>query len=239
MLDEEMAAKEYTTRLAEVKKVATSVKHFTFEFEKEFDFIPGQFVMLEIKEGDETIRRAYSIASLPGSRRIELRVNIIPGGKMTSQMDKMKAGDKMKLSGPYGEFGTGLSNIDKDVMFIAVGTGIAPMRCMIRSLMKRGFKRKISLLYGFRHEEDFLFKEELGQLAEKHKNLSLITAISRPKEPKKWKGFIGRVTDYLNKAEISPDQEFYICGLAEMAEETKKILLSKGIKEGHIHKDAW
>lgn len=234
-----MTAKEYTVRLVRTEKVATSVKHFTFEFEKEFDFMPGQFVMLEIKKGEETIRRAYSIASLPGSRQIELRVNIVLRGKMTSHLDKMKAGEKIKLSGPYGEFGTSLSDMDKDVMFIAVGTGIAPMRCMIKSLMKRGFKKKITLLYGFRHEEDFLFKEELEQLEKKHKNISLVTAISRPKEPKKWKGFIGRVTDYLKASEISKGQEFYICGLAEMAGETKDILLSKGIKEGHIHKDAW
>ena len=235
-------AKDYTVKLAHAEEVATSVKHFTLEFEKKFDFMPGQFVMLEIKKGDEkgeTVRRAYSIASLPGSRQIELRINIIPGGKMTSFLDGMRAGDKIKLSGPYGEFGTSLSNIDKDVMFIAAGTGIAPMRCMIRSLMKQGFKKKINLLYGFRHEGDFLFREELGRLAKKNRNLSLITAISRPGEPKKWKGFIGRVTDYLRANEISRNQEFYICGLAEMAEETKKILLSKGIKEGHIHKDAW
>lgn len=242
MKEHKTTPQEYEVQLNSVKELYSAVKLFVFDFGKKFDFTPGQFVMFELKdENGHNIKRSYSISSSPGKSSIELVINIIPRGKMTPLLDQLKVGDKIKLLGPYGKFGKDINSSGKDIMFIAAGTGITPIRSMINDLIENKFKKKISLLYGFRHEGNFLFKEEFEDLSDENSNFTLIPTVSRPVNAKHWPGEVGRVTDRLSKNLSSKDldQEFYICGLGHMVRDTKKILLEKGVKMEQIHLEVW
>lgn len=234
--------KEYQVKLAEVKELYPAVKLFVFDFGKKFDFIPGQFVMFELKdEKGNNVRRSYSISSSPGKKNIELVMNIVPGGKMTQALDKLKVGEKIKLIGPYGKFGNNAESLSKNITFIAAGTGVTPIRSIINHLVKNKFKHNLTLLYGFRHEYNFLFKEEFEDLAEENKNFHLLPTVSQPVNAKHWTGHVGRVTNYLSENLNSKniDQEFYICGLGPMVRDTKRVLLEKGVKLDQIHIEPW
>ncbi len=226
--------KTYDAELAKVEKIAPQVKLFTFDLGERFDFIPGQFIMLELNG----VKRAYSLASLPGKKTIELCITIVSGGKLTSKLDKMKVGEGIKVIGPYAMFGREILNTKNDIMFIATGSGVAPMRCLVNHLLQEKFPHKIDLLFGFRYEEDYLFNEEFEELEKNYKNFSVIPTISRPRKPKEWKKDIGRVTATINK-HIDSKREYFICGLNDMVKEVKQILLSKGIKEDKIHTESW
>ena len=242
MKELKIASKEHEVELASVKALYPAVKLFVFDFREKFNFIPGQFVVLEMKdEKGNNVKRSYSISSSPGKKNIELVVNIIPGGKMTQLLDKLMVGDKIKLLGPHGRFGSEIRSFEKDLMFIAAGTGITPVRSLINSLIKNKSKSKISLLYGFRHEMNFIFQEELEDLRDENTNFTLIPTVSQPVNAKHWGGQIGRVTDWLNKNISSKNsgQEFYICGLGPMVKDTKKVLLENGVKAEQIHVEVW
>lgn len=241
--------KEYETKLVKAEELFPTVKLFTFELEEIFNFRPGQFVMLQGKDKDgNLVKRSYSIVSDSGKKKVELVMNIIPHGKLTPIIDQMKVGEKTILQGPYGKFGEDSEKSKENLFFIATGTGIAPIKCIISSLLKNESDKKdkgdkkTTLLYGFRHEENYLFRKDLEFMEKKHKNLILIPSISRPHDPKGcreqgWK--VGRVTDYLNSNLEDRNQEFYICGLTQMVRDTKKLLIEKGVDEKRIHIEPW
>ena len=232
----------YLAKLSGVRELYSGVKSFTFEFEEEFYFRPGQFVVLETKDdGENLIRRSYSIASRSGERLIELVMNILPDGKMTKILDGLELGSEIKLIGPYGKFGEGASDLKDGIVFIVAGTGIVPVKCVLDSLFASGFRRKITLLYGFRHESHFLFERELNERSKKDKNFELVPSISRPENPKKckelgWK--VGRVTDFI-EGYSKENSSFFICGLSQMVKDVKKRLLTSGVASEKIHVEIW
>ena len=226
--------KEYCAKLLEVKNLSPSVKFFKFELEEEFEFVPGQFVMLKF----EDVKRAYSIASCPMGRIIEFAITMVTDGKLTSKLDKMAEGDKVVISGPYAKFGQGITKIDNDIVFIATGSGVSPIRCLLQHLYKEKFQHKVTLVYGFRHEEDYLFKSELEELEAKWGNFNLVPTISRPKNPELWKEKVGRVTSILDPY-VNNKIDFFICGLGDMVKEVRGILGSKGVVKEKIHVEAW
>jgi len=230
--------KQYGAELSKVKEIAPEIKLFTFNIGEEFKFRPGQFVIIEWKEGNEVLKRAYSICSSGKSGEIKLCMNIIPGGKLTPKLNTLAIGEKIFMNGPHGFFGKELSELDNEIVFIATGTGIAPLKTMLNSLFNRGFSKKITLLYGFRYAENFLFKEELEELAKDHSNFELVTTVSRPKDKEKWQGNIGRVTNLLDKYS-KQNTDYYICGLGDMVKDIKTKLLGNGIDRAKIHVEAW
>ena len=230
--------KQYVAELSEVKEIAPEIKLFTFNMGEEFKFKPGQFVIVEWEEGKEVLKRAYSVCSSGKSKEIKLCMNIVPGGKFTPKLNSLSIGGKIFMNGPHGFFGKELSELDNEIVFIATGTGIAPLKSMLNSLFNRGFNKKITLLYGFRYAENFLFKEELEKLAKNHSNFELVTTVSRPKSKEKWQGNIGRVTNLLDKYS-KQNIDYYICGLGDMVKDIKTKLLENGIERTKIHVEAW
>ena len=233
---------EYEVKLLDKTELYPGIKSFTFEFEKEFKFSPGQFVMFELKdEKGNNIRRSYSIASARSEKIIDFVLKIIPDGKLSQRLDKLDFGEKIKFLGPYGKFGRELEYCNKEIMMIATGTGIVPIYCIIENLFRNKFNHNITLIYGFRHETNFLFKKQLENLAAKHANFELVPMVSQPTNPERLNWKKGRVTDYITNHlnSTNSDKEFYICGFGPMVRDTKKILIDKGIKEEQVHIEAW
>ncbi|MFC1685757.1 FAD-dependent oxidoreductase [Nanoarchaeota archaeon] len=221
-------------KLSKITKFSPTVKFFEFDLGEVFDFLPGQFVMVE-KDG---VKRAYSLASQPGKKTIELCVTIVSGGKLTTKLDDMPLGGKVKVTGPYSMYGRDILKMDNDVIFIATGSGVTPMRCLLNYLLNNNFKHKITLIFGFRYEEDFLFKAEFKQLAEKHDNFDLVITASQPKELKTWGKSVGRVTKIIDQY-VDDKSDYFICGLNNMVSDVKRILVEKGVEKERIHAESW
>lgn len=204
-----------------------------------------------VSKVDETTIRAYSMANYPEEKGL-IKFNIrvaspppgsqgIPPGKMSSWLFSLKAGDKVKVSGPYGEFFA--KETDNEMVFIGGGAGMAPMRSHIfDQLMRLNSQRKISFWYGARSLRETFYVEEFDELARKHKNFSWHLALSDPLPEDNWTGptgFIHNVVyaNYLKDHPAPEDCEFYMCGPPMMNVSVTKMIKDLGVEEEHIMLD--
>jgi len=197
------------------------------------DFIPGQFVAVLCPKDGKKIRRAYSIASPPdASDHLDLIVKRVEGGVVTQWFWTLRRGDRFRVHGPLGKFVLP-QVIDFDIVFIAVGTGIAPFRSMIGDQLRKGFQGEIQLLFGTRYGQMIPYHEEWLELAQRHSNFKYIPTISRPTSD--WKGETGYVQTKIEKFfSVPKGKRLYICGLNEMIQVVQEVALTLGFQKDQI-----
>jgi CDP-4-dehydro-6-deoxyglucose reductase len=210
---------------------------FCLEFQSPYDFLAGQYV--SIKVAPDGTRRSYSIASPPDGKTIELLIDVSPGGVGSQYFLSLNEGDTVEALGPVGIFTLATKNPKPNRMFIATGSGIAPLRAMtLDSLRKKTALGEVRLLWGMRHEEDLFWQEEFVQLSRDYANFSYQVVLSKPSED--WHGESGHVEDCLGKGFMIQERdlkswEFFLCGGQEMIMETGGYLASQGVTKENIH----
>jgi Na+-transporting NADH:ubiquinone oxidoreductase subunit F len=197
----------------------------------------------------ETTIRAYSMANWPGEKGIiMLNVRIAtppprapegtPPGKVSSYIFNLKPGDKVTISGPYGEFF--IKDTNAEMVYIGGGAGMAPLRSHIFQLLKgQNSQRKISYWYGGRSVRELFYVDEFRELERKHPNFKFNIALSDPLPQDNWtgyKGFIHQVLhdEYLSKHPAPEDIEYYICGPPMMLQAVQKMLDQLGVEKENI-----
>ena len=193
-------------------------------------FKAGQFLSFEVGRDalNRTIVRPYSIASPPGQQgRVLLVLNLVQGGPGSTYLFSLRVGDETQFRGPTGAFYL-RDDPARDLLFVATGTGIAPLRSMLYALSERGFPRPVTLYWGLRSQRDLYYQDELEALARAHPNISFVTTLSRPEEG--WTGERGRVTP-LVEARIASVQNLavYLCGNEGMIKDVTAVLQKKGL----------
>lgn len=204
-----------------------------------------------VSEVKEPTLRAYSMANYPDEKGIiMLNVRIAtpppgvpdaPPGIMSSYIWSLKAGDKVTISGPFGEFFA--KETDAEMVFIGGGAGMAPMRSHIFDQLKRlGSKRKISFWYGARSLREMFYQEEFEQLARDSPNFSFHIALSDPQPEDNWTGYTGFIhnvlyENYLKHHAAPEDCEFYMCGPPMMNAAVIKMLQDLGVEDENIMLD--
>lgn len=236
-----MELKKYTTTITKVQQLNEAVKLFRLSFPKgtHFSFTAGQFVILTVTDSEgKPQRRSYSIASSPKhTDYIELCIKILPGGRVSGILDTFAVGSTVPLDGPYGKFIIDKSQ-EKEIILIAAGVGIAPIRSLVLDLYESGYDAPVILFYGFRFPQDYLFKEELISLKNKYTQFTFIPVISKPDGDHGLE--VGRVTVVLPKYITSPENKAaYICGSLPMVHDVIAVLETIGITKEHIKTDAW
>jgi len=198
---------------------------------------------------DKPTMRAYSMANYPDENNIVmLNVRVAtpppnaptgtPPGVMSSYIFGMKPGDKVLVSGPYGEFFA--KDTDAEMVFIGAGAGMAPMRSHIFDQLKRlHSQRKISFWYGARSLREAFYIEEYDQLAKDHDNYEWHMALSRPEPEDNWTGQTGYIHDvlyeqYLKDHSAPEDCEYYLCGPPMMTASVIQMLESLGVEKENI-----
>ena len=193
-------------------------------------FKAGQFVSFEVpKQGQpRPVTRPYSIASPPGQRdRILLVLNLVQGGPGSSYLFGLREGERASFNGPAGAFYLREEGV-RDLLFVATGTGIAPLRSMILAQLERGESRSVTLFWGLRSQRDLYWQEELTALAADHPNFSFVTTLSRP-DPG-WEGASGRVTAVIDTQVSSVGNlAVYLCGGSGMIKDVTARLNAKGL----------
>ena len=198
---------------------------------------------------DKPDMRAYSMANYPDENNIiMLNVRIAtpppkappgtPPGVMSSYIFGMKPGDKVLVSGPYGEFFA--KDTDAEMVFIGAGAGMAPMRSHILDQLKRlKSQRKLSFWYGGRSLRETFYIEEYDQLAKDHDNFEWHMALTRPQPEDEWTGLTGYIHDvlyenYLKDHPAPEDCEYYMCGPPMMTASVIQMLESLGVERENI-----
>lgn len=214
--------------------------------EADFSFISGQFAMLSLpdfqNDKGRPVRRAYSIASSPHDlvgKTVSFTITRKgEGGYFSNRIHEARVGDSVSVEGPYGSAFVLDRQDSRPHLFIAAGSGIAPLRSMIRTLLAEGSPPPIELLYGFRNEDDFIYARELKGYQSNRPRFSLLTAHSRPAEG--WDGLAGRIPEVLPALYGSyKGQVVYICGHPEMVTQTVEWLRSVGFPEEAVRKEQW
>ena len=212
-----------------------------------FDFIPGQFVTIDlpIHEKPNKRWRSYSIASWPdGTNVFELLIVLLDGGMGTTYLfNEVKEGSELTLRGPQGVFVLP-ENIDQDLYFICTGTGIAPFRSMVHYIQLHNVPHKdIYLLFGTRKKEDLLYLEEFRDLEKQVPGFHYLPTLSR----EKWDGCCGYVHaiyenlvhEKMNGHEQPPPAKFYLCGWKNMVDEAKVRIQKLGYDRKAIHQELY
>lgn len=195
---------------------------------------------------NEDVLRAYSMANYPDEKgRIMLNVRIatppsasVPPGKMSSYIFNLKAGDKVTISGPFGEFF--VKDTDAEMVFIGGGAGMAPMRSHIFDQLKsKKTKRKMSFWYGARSTREVFYQADFDALAAENDNFVWHVALSEPLPEDNWTGYTGFIhnviyENYLKNHKAPEDCEYYMCGPPIMNSSVIKMLESLGVEPENI-----
>lgn len=200
----------------------------------------------------EPVIRAYSMANYPGEKGIiMLNVRVAsphprapegtPPGQMSSYIFNLKPGDKVTISGPYGEFF--IQDTPSEMVYIGGGAGMAPLRSHIFELFKeRQTDRKVSYWYGGRSTRELFYIDEFEELKQKYENFDYHIALSDPVPEDNWtghEGFIHQILldEYLAKHPNPEDVEYYICGPPMMLSAVRNMLDDLGVEPENVMYD--
>ena len=207
-----------------------------------------------VANNDESIFRAFSMANHPAEgNRMMLNVRIatpppklwndVPPGLASSYIFNLKKGDKVTISGPFGEFF--IKETKREMVYIGGGAGMAPMRSHLFHLfqsLKTG--RKVSFWYGARSLREMFYDEEFKDIQKRFLNFNYNVALSEPLPEDNWQGptgFIHQVLhdNYLKDHEDPTEVEFYMCGPPPMIAACENMLYDLGVEEEMIAYDSF
>jgi len=258
--------------------VASFIKEFVVEIPEDMDYKPGGYIQIEIPrdkfklwplvmKNPEPAERAYSMASYPAEgREIMLNVRIatppfdkakggwmdVNPGVASSYIFSRKPGDKVTISGPYGEFFINESNAE--MLYVGGGAGMAPMRSHLYHLFKTlKTGRTVTYWYGGRSKRELFYVEHFRELEREFPNFKFFIVLSEPLPEDNWKvkkdvndtegdGFLGFVHNavieqYLSKHEAPEDIELYFCGPPMMNKAVQKMGQDFGMPDENIRFD--
>ena len=245
----------FTARLARSHPLSEPTRHLEFEVPElpRFGFVAGQWLSMKTNKPDgEEITRAYSIASPPDqTNRFALCLNRVQDGFMSNYLCDMKEGTEIICQGPFGNFI--LRPPMRDTIFIATGTGIAPIRSMLHWLFEpagdgpgnashagvsRHEGKQVFLLFGSRTEGDIYYHDEFLRLAERHRNFHYLPTLSRGRP--EWHGLRGYVQEHVTGiVNGRTDMHAYICGLKKMITANRGLLKGLGWDRKQIIYEAY
>ena len=233
------------------------IKYADYDIDEKFRGDWDHFDMwsLTCKNDTETIR-AYSMANYPAEGNIiTLNVRIatppmdrtthkwmnVSPGISSSYIFSLKPGDKVRMSGPYGDFH--IQDTDAEMLYIGGGAGMAPLRAQILHLFRTLHTgRKVSYWYGARSKKEIFYEEDFREIEKQFPNFSFHIALSDPQPEDNWTGYTGFIhqvilDNYLKNHEAPEDIEYYMCGPGPMANAVKAMLENLGVERSQLFFD--
>ncbi|TXH91010.1 MAG: 2Fe-2S iron-sulfur cluster binding domain-containing protein [Rhodoferax sp.] len=212
------------------------ILRLTVRLESPLSFKPGQFAQIAL-EGLPGVERSYSFASIPDdSALVDFFVRRVPGGVFTDYVHSHPLeGTRLHLQGPMGMFW--LRESDAPVLFVAGGSGLAPVLAMLRGLQQQGSARAVTVLFGARTEADLYCMDELRAMEQGWAGqFRLVPVLSEAQADAPWTGARGLVTEHVPQL-LEPGMHAYLCGPPAMVDAVQVQLLQAGLAKAHIHAD--
>ena len=243
---------------AQIKIPAYDLKYSEFDVEERFRGDWDKFKMwdLAVKNTEPTIR-AYSMASYPAEGDIiMLNVRIatppfdrqkggwadVPAGIGSSYIFNLKPGDKVIMSGPYGDFH--IHDTKAEMLYIGGGAGMAPLRAQLLHLFNtlKTTDRKVTYWYGARSKNEIFYEEDFRAIERDYPNFKFNIALSDPLPEDNWTGYTGFIhnviyNEYLKDHDAPEDIEYYMCGPGPMAKAVEKMLWDLGVPREQLNYD--
>ncbi len=229
----------------------------TFEIEEKFRAEWDRFKLWDLKcKNDTPTVRAYSMASYPAEGDIiMLNVRIatppfdrekggwadVKPGIGSSYIFNLKPGDKVMMSGPYGDFH--IHETENEMLYIGGGAGMAPLRAQLLHLFKTvKTGRKVSYWYGARSKVEIFYEEDFRAIEREFPNFKFNIALSAPLPEDNWDGYVGFIhqvihDEYLVKHDAPEDIEYYMCGPGPMSKAVEKMLDDLGVPREMLYFD--
>lgn len=227
------------------------IKYADFDVEERFRGDWDKFKLWDLTcKNDEETMRAYSMANYPAEGDIVmLNVRIatppwdrnankwmdVKPGICSSYIFNLKPGDKVQVSGPFGEFHP-ILNSKREMLYVGGGAGMAPLRSHILHLLNtlKITDRKISYWYGARSKNEIFYEEDFRKLEKEFPNFTFNIALSEPQPEDNWTGYVGFIhkvilDNYLANHDAPEDIEYYMCGPGPMAKAVEKMLYDLGV----------
>jgi benzoate/toluate 1,2-dioxygenase reductase component len=222
-----VSTKSYTGKLASLEKVSATTLRFDIEYPEaeNFKFLAGQYVNVKIPDSDD--KRAYSLSSAPGASKASFVVRNVPNGKMSAYLDNnAKIGDEMSFTGPYGSFY--LRPIERPILFLAGGTGIAPFLSMLDVIKVQDTLQPVKMVFGITNDIDLVGTDELNNHQNNLSNFEYRVCVADKNSTHDRKGYVtSHIEDeWLNNGDI----DIYLCGPVVMVEAVRTWLNEKGIE---------
>lgn len=223
----------YAVELSSLNRHSDTAIGFSVKDEKlaNLHFLPGQYVNIKVPGSDET--RAYSFSSLVSAEHeVSFLIRVIPDGKMSSYIrDTAQVGESLKITGPFGSFY--LRDMNRPVLFLAGGTGLAPFTAMLEKLEREGIEHPVHLIYGVTNDIDLVEVDRLDRLANALPLFSYATCVASEESTHPTKGY---VTHYIDAGHLNDgDVDIYLCGPPPMVDAVNHYFTEKGITPVSFH----
>jgi Na+-transporting NADH:ubiquinone oxidoreductase subunit F len=237
--------RKYKAVVHEVVDYTYDIKGVTFKLlePQKIDFKAGQYVQLESQPYGKVKQkaiRAYSISSKPSlDDRIQLIIRLVPEGMCTTWVhNHLKEGDEITFTGPYGDFY--LRDTNTDILYVAGGSGKAPIKSMLEDLQEKGTERKMTYFFGARDVKDLYLTDEMKSFEDVFTDFKYEPVLSHASENSGWTGKTGFVMPYFKEAIREPkNTEAYLCGSPGMINAVTKSLIEMGVPKDKIYYDSF
>ncbi len=212
--------------------LASTFHYFEFETETPLQSKPGQYISVKVAPNKIN---CYSIAGRNELNRLNLLVDIKPGGPGSKFFANLKVDDKITFLGPFGIFTLRIDDGARHLLFLGTGSGFAPLKYMIEAALKEDHVTiPITLYLGVNYREDVFFESYLQKLAQEHTNFNYKIAVWKSDES--WQGPIGFITDLIRQDFPSTSSvAAYLCGNKFMIVDATKLLLERGCPKERIY----
>ena len=221
-----------TAEIIEVIEENSQIKTFVLsfvdkKFKDAFSYEPGQFIMLSLPHCGEAPISISSTPFLPGTIDLSVR----KAGKLSGALHRLQKGSVVGIRGPYGKPFPMERLYGRNLLFVAGGIGLAPLRSVINSCIKKDKETSITLLYGSRSPSDIAFREDIASWQEQD-NVSCLLTVDSDEEG--WQGDVGLVTSLFDKCSFDPANTLALaCGPPMMI----KAVLAECERRGFDDKD--
>jgi Na+-transporting NADH:ubiquinone oxidoreductase subunit F len=233
----------YASTVESTRDLTYDIKEIRLRLNEPADIshLPGQYVQVQAPSRDGPVFRAYSISSpVYEPKVVELIVRRIPGGIGSTYLHNLTVGDDVAFTGPYGEF-----RLNEDgsieVVCVAGGCGMAPIKNIIYTLYDRWPNRSCWLFFGCRKTRDIFYLEQFKKLESRHANFHVVYALSDALKPdEQWDGETGFIHLAVDKyLEPRVRRQAFLCGPPPMIEAVMRVLKEKGIRSDNIFYDEY
>ncbi|NRP74495.1 Benzoate 1,2-dioxygenase electron transfer component [Ensifer psoraleae] len=192
-------------------------------------FLPGQYVNIGVPGSGE--HRSYSFSTAPGQQRIGFLIKKIPGGVMSGWLERAETGTKLELTGPLGSFY--LREVERPLLFLAGGTGLAPFLSMLEVLARENSQERVHLVYGVTRDLDLVLVDEIEAYAKRLANFTCSTVVAEESSSHPRKGW---VTQHMPAEALNGgDVDVYLCGPLPMVDAVRTYFDDNGVKPHSFH----
>ena len=229
------SVRQYQARVAGIRDLTWEIREIILDVigGVDFSFVAGQYVQVFLPGTESSVEpryRAYSMASPPSAKPLlTFFVKREPKGVVSPYLcDQLRPGDTLAIRGPFGDFR--LQASEREILLIAGGSGLAPIRSMLLEMAQTPPARTTTLYFSARARRDLFAVEEMQSFQSTLPGFRFIPALSNPLPGDRWDGEKGGITAVLDrKLALLDNHEAYLCGSAGMIDASLRVLKTKGL----------